>query len=148
MTSEAAYQELISHLQRVHSLGSIGELLGWDEQVNLPPDSADQRAEQQAVLAEVLHAAASDRRIGELLSELERSVDSRSSSHVDRAAVLRQARKDFDRATKLPAEFVREKAEQSSRGYHAWAKRCWKRISNWRSGRRRTSDGAIVLMIT
>ena len=37
MTLDDAYQELVSHLKRVHSLGSIGELLGWDEQVNLPP---------------------------------------------------------------------------------------------------------------
>src|SRR5690606_112614 len=37
-------------------------------------------------------------------------------------AVVKQARKDFDRATKLPAELVREKAAQGSRGYHAWAK--------------------------
>jgi carboxypeptidase Taq len=118
MTSDAAYQELIAHLQRVHSLGSIGELLGWDEQVNLPPESADQRAEQHAVLAEVIHVAASNSRVGELLEILEKT----SESDLDQRIVVRQARKDFDRATKLPAEFVREKAEQGSRGYHAWAK--------------------------
>jgi len=33
-----------------------------------------------------------------------------------------QARRDYDRATKLPAEFVRAKAAQGSRGYHAWAR--------------------------
>ena len=35
---------------------------------------------------------------------------------------VREARRDFDRATKLPAEFVREQAAQASAGYHAWAK--------------------------
>lgn len=126
MTQDAAYQELVAHLKRVHSLGSIGELLGWDEQVNLPPESADQRAEQHAVLAEVIHAAAGDRRMGEVLTRLEQAGDvpgaPESGVERDRRAVIRQARKDFDRATKLPAEFVREKAEQGSRGYHAWAK--------------------------
>ena len=96
MTSEAAYEELVAHLKRVHSLGSIGELLGWDEQVNLPPESADQRAEQLAVLAEVIHAAASDRRIGELLAVLEAAETAASQ---DQRAVVRQARKDYDRAT-------------------------------------------------
>ena len=126
MTLDAAYQELVSHLKRVHSLGSIGELLGWDEQVNLPPESADQRAEQHAILAQVIHAAASEKRIGELLTNLELTGESAEEigeiSAADRRAVVRQARKDYDRATKLPAEFVREKAEQGSRGYHAWAK--------------------------
>jgi carboxypeptidase Taq len=37
-------------------------------------------------------------------------------------AVVTHARRDYDRATKLPADFVREKATQGSRGYHAWAR--------------------------
>lgn len=116
MNSNEAYADLIARLKRVHLLGSVGELLGWDEQVNLPPDSADQRAEQRAVLAEAEHAAASDPHIGELLTTLEAGVLTE-----DQRAVVRQARRDFERATKLPAEFVREKAVQGSRGYHAWA---------------------------
>jgi carboxypeptidase Taq len=115
----AAYAELTGRLKRPHLLGSIGELLGWDEQVNLPPDSADQRAGQHAVIAEAAHAAASDPRIGELLAVLEADAAALTE---DERVVVRQARRDYDRATKLPAEFVREKAEQGSRGYHAWAK--------------------------
>lgn len=118
MKFDDAYAELVGRLKRVHVLGSVGELLAWDEQVNLPPDSADQRAEQHAALAETTHAAASDARIGELLAALE----SGATLTDEHRAVVRQARKDFDRATKLPAEFVREKAAQGSRGYHAWAK--------------------------
>jgi carboxypeptidase Taq len=105
-------------LQRAQLLGSVGELLGWDEQVNLPPDSADQRGAQQAILAETHHAAVSDSRVGELLAALERETARLSP---DQTTVVRWARRDFDRATKLPPEFVREKAEQGSRGYHAWA---------------------------
>ncbi|MEO7598357.1 MAG: carboxypeptidase M32 [Opitutus sp.] len=118
MTSEAAYAELIVRLKRVDSLSSIAELLGWDEQVNLPADSADQRAEQHAVLAETVHAASGAQQIGELLARLE----SPGGLSEDQTAVVRQARKDFDRTTRLPADFVREKAAQGSVGYHAWAK--------------------------
>ena len=71
MTTEVAYVELISKLKRAHVLGTVNSLLGWDEQVNLPPDSADLRAEQLALLAELQHAAASDPRVGELLTLLE-----------------------------------------------------------------------------
>lgn len=128
MTLDAAYSELVTLLKRPHLLGSIGELLGWDEQVNLPSASADQRAEQHAVLADVTHAAASNARIGELLVQLENASNGAPNSKGDvaisgdRHAVIKQARRDFDRATKLPAEFVREKAAQGSHGYHAWAK--------------------------
>ncbi len=127
-------------LDRAQLTESVGALLGWDEQVNLPPGAAEQRARQGALLAELHHAAVADSRIGELLKELEkasglglvdefRAGEAKSSrdpgsappATVDRAAVIRQARRDYDRATRLPAAFVGEKAAHSSRSYHAWA---------------------------
>lgn len=119
MTSDAAYAEVNEHLNRIHQLETIGQLLGWDEQVNLPEDSADQRAEQHSVLAETAHIAASSSRLGELLSQLESDL---SSLATEQQIVVKEARRNYDRATKLPADFVREKAAQSSVGYHAWAK--------------------------
>jgi carboxypeptidase Taq len=118
MNSSDAFAELNTRLLRGQLLDSIGQLLGWDEQVNLPADSATQRAAQHAALAETAHAAFSDPRIGELIAALEAEVKTLTA---DQQTVLRWARRDFDRATKLPAAFVREKAEQGSRGYHAWA---------------------------
>ncbi len=119
MSTDTAYSELLSHLNRIHHLESVASLVGWDEQVNLPPDSDDQRAEQNAVLAELSHESGINPRIGEILSELEAAAANLSA---DQQVVVREARKDFDRATKLPADFVREAATQSSVGYHVWAK--------------------------
>ncbi len=119
MTHDPVFSELIARLKRVQALGSVGELLGWDEQVNLPPGGAEQRAAQHAALAEAHHDAASAGRIGELLAELEGGADALTA---DEKVVVAHARKDYDRATKLPADFVREKAAQGSRGYHAWAR--------------------------
>jgi carboxypeptidase Taq len=120
MTHDQAFEELVTRLKRAHALGTVSELLGWDEQVNLPTGAAEQRAAQHAALAEAVHAAASEPRIGELLGQLE--INWTEHLTTDQRAVVKQARKDYDRATKLPAEFVREKAAQGSRGYHAWAK--------------------------
>lgn len=119
MNLNATMTELVTRVQRAHTLGTVAELLGWDEQVNLPPGAADQRAAQHAVLAEVHHTAASDPRLGDVLSALEADGAALTG---DQAAIVRQARRDYDRATRLPAEFVKEKAAQGSRGYHAWAK--------------------------
>jgi carboxypeptidase Taq len=118
MNTSDAFSELNARLLRAQLLDSIGQILGWDEQVNLPSDSAAQRAAQHAALAETTHAAMSDPRIGELLVALEANVPTLTP---DQQVVVRWARRDYDRATKLPADFVREKAEQGSRGYHAWA---------------------------
>ena len=114
--SATAYERLLALLKRAHYLGTVAGLLGWDEQVNLPPDSADLRAEQLALLAELQHAAATDPEIGRLLAELEAN-----PLAADQAVVVREARRDYDRVVKLPAAFVAEKARHASASYHAWA---------------------------
>lgn len=119
MTHDAALPELVSLLKRAHTFATVGDLLAWDEQVNLPPGAAEQRAGQQALLAETQHAAASDPRIGERLAACETGA---AKLRAEQRAVVSHARRDYDRATKLPADFVREKATQGSRGYHAWAR--------------------------
>jgi carboxypeptidase Taq len=114
----AAYDELTARLRRLSTIDSVAQLLGWDEQVNLPTGAGTMRADQHAVIADIAHESASAPRLGELLRTLE---EASSSLGPDPTAVVRQARRDYDRATRLPHDFVVEKAAQSSRGYHAWA---------------------------
>lgn len=127
-----AYDRLVAHLKRAHYLGTVAGLLGWDEQVNLPPDSTDQRAEQLALLAELQHAAATEPEIAVLLAELDPNPASAAQiksnpigyafpEEADQAVVVREARRDYERVVKLPSAFVAEKARHASAAYHAWA---------------------------
>lgn len=109
---------LVADLKRANVLASVQSLLGWDEQVNLPSDSAERRAEQAALLAELQHREATNPRIGDALAALEALGDGASA---EERVLRRHARKDYDRMTKLPAEFVAEKARLDSASYHAWA---------------------------
>lgn len=119
MKTSAAYAELEAKLKQAHLLATVGEFLGWDEQVNLPVGSAEHRAAQRAAVADAQHAAACDPRVGQLLAALEQDPAALTD---DQKVVVRWARRDYDKATKLPVEFVREKAEQGSIGYQAWKK--------------------------
>lgn len=116
----SATTELIALVKRADTLANIAGLLGWDEQVNLPPGAAEQRGAQMAALAAVVHTASSEPRIGALLAQLEQNGAAGLTD--DERTIVRQARRDYDVATKLPAAFVEEKATQDSRGYHAWAR--------------------------
>lgn len=116
--TKSAFDELVAHLRRVQTLESAADLLGWDEQVNLPELAAGQRGEQLAALAEVAHGIASAPRAGELIAVLSQAGAELTE---EMRAVLAQARRDYERATRLPVHFVREKATQASHGYHAWA---------------------------
>lgn len=115
----AAYSELRARLKRVHVLGSVSGLLGWDEQVNLPPGAAEQRGEQMALLAELAHAEGTAAGLGAALDACEAA----PAHALDAAArlVVASARRDYDRATRLPAGLVAEKARLCSEAYHAWA---------------------------
>lgn len=115
-----AYTSLVARLKRAHVISTVSGLLSWDEQVNLPTDSADLRADQSAVMAELSHGAASDPELETLLRALEAPAAARELT-ADQAVVVRLARRDYDRVTKLPAAFVAEVARHSSAAYHAWA---------------------------
>ncbi len=119
MTASAAYDKLLAQLQRIHHLRTVAGLLGWDEQVNLPPDSADLRGEQMALMAELEHEARSAAVIGEALGVLESPAAADRLDDAQRV-VVREARRDHDRVTRLSAAFVAEKARHCSASYHAW----------------------------
>ncbi len=112
-------QALDRKLKRIHTLDSIAGLLGWDELVNLPSESADQRGEQSATIAEACHSASTDPEIGQLLLALEKEFESLKN---EPQIVVREARKDYDRNIRLPAEYVQRKARLDSASYHAWAR--------------------------
>jgi carboxypeptidase Taq len=117
MLNHAAIKELSTKLEKKHNLGSVLSLLGWDEQVNLPPKSADQRARQMAMVSELHHELSSDRTIETLLKKLETDWDTLDFKE---QVIVRHSRKDYDRSTRLPASYVAEKATLDSQSYHAW----------------------------
>ncbi|MEO0794088.1 MAG: carboxypeptidase M32 [Verrucomicrobiota bacterium] len=110
-----AYTELTATLKHIALLDSISGIVGWDELVNLPPGSAELRAQQNSALAALIHREFTVPEIGELIAELEdQDLDA------DQRCVVRQASREYDRAVKLPPDFVRRKSAASSEGYHAW----------------------------
>ncbi len=100
----------------VCQLGRVGGLLDWDEQVNMPPRGASARGEAKATLAGVLHERICDERFGEAIAELGNDGE---LGGFERARV-REARRERDRAVRVPAALVRELAIAESAGFEAW----------------------------
>ncbi len=112
------YTQLVEKLQRIDRLNSVAGLMSWDEQVNLPPASGGRRAEQMALLAELQHREAADPVLAEWLDVLE--ADGGADLDDDQRAVVKEARRDFDRIARLPEAFVVRMAKLESQAYHAW----------------------------
>jgi carboxypeptidase Taq len=119
MTPVDAYAELIRRTKEAAVLGSCGGVLGWDERVNLPPAGAAFRGEQMALLARVGHEMSTDPAIGETLERLEQS-DLVRDPLADAAVNIREIRRGYDRAVKLPKRLVEELARVTIQAQQAW----------------------------
>ena len=111
-----AYEELLARLKDIDLISQIGGLISWDQEVLMPPKAAVLRAEQLAWISKTGHEKLTDQRIGVLISQLE------SENGLDdvEMANVRLARESYDRATKLPTEFVEEMAKHRSRAQISW----------------------------
>jgi len=114
----AAYTELMRLVCEAATLRSAGSLLGWDQETFMPPAAAEFRAEQLAMISSLVHERVTSARMGDLLAACEADAALREDALA--AANVRELRRDYDRATKLPAELVHEMAETSSRAMHVW----------------------------
>ncbi|MCS7008064.1 MAG: carboxypeptidase M32, partial [Thermoleophilia bacterium] len=118
---EPALSELRERLAEIVDLRRAQALLEWDLEVAMPAGGAESRALQLGTLASVIHARSADERIGELLDELAPCAASLDPDSDD-ACLLRLARRDWEKARRLPAELVAELAETQARSYEAWVR--------------------------
>ena len=58
------YLELKTRLAEIHDLNKVAGMLGWDQQVIMPPRGAAVRAEQMATVGRIAHAKFTSAGIG------------------------------------------------------------------------------------
>ena len=116
MSSNAAYTELVDHLKTTTALEQVAGLISWDQETVMPANGGPMRAEQAGAMEGVLHARRSDLRIGEWLEKID-------GDALDLAgqANIRAARRDFDKARKVPAKLAEALARAGASGQRAWA---------------------------
>ena len=119
LATSAAYDDLIRRSRERSVLGSCAALLGWDEQTYMPKLGSENRGNQLALLAGLLHDRATDPAIAGLLDDAEGSA-SPDEAGTPAAANVRELRRSYDRQTKLPRSLVEELARATSKAHHDW----------------------------
>ena len=114
-----AYEQLVEHLKQTALLASCASVLSWDEQTYMPPGGAELRAKQMALLAGLVHERTTDPRVGEWLSELEAGGDL-GEPDGPMAVNVRETRRSYDRASKLPRRLVEEISRTTTLAQQAW----------------------------
>ncbi|QDU61511.1 Thermostable carboxypeptidase 1 [Planctomycetes bacterium Pan216] len=119
MDARTSYDELINLSKQTALLASCEALLSWEQQTYMPPGGVEHRGNQLALLAGMIHEQRTDPKIGDLLGELEAS-DLTGKPDAVEAVNIRELRRVYDRATKLPRALVEEFAKTTT-----VAERCW-----------------------
>lgn len=113
----AAYPSLCDTAREIALLTSTEAALSWDQETYMPPKALAHRARQLAYLNGKAHALATGKWMRSLLeqTESEKQPDPRIAANV------REFRRDFDRAARIPGELVVEESEVCSHAKAAWA---------------------------
>jgi carboxypeptidase Taq len=119
MTAEAAYAELIRRSQEAAVLSACGSVLGWDERTYMPHNGSPFRGEQMALLARLTHEMTTDPKVGECLAAVEGSALAKDPDSPE-AANVREIRRSYDRAVKIPKDLVEELARVTTRAQQVW----------------------------
>ena len=91
-------------------------ILNWDQETYMPKKGQGFRAQQIGTLSGLAHEIATSKAYEECLLELK---DKQSLSAKDQRNVLLLL-KDFEKAKKLPSEFVIRLSKTTSKAFHAW----------------------------
>ena len=123
-TSEDKLQKLKERLATISDLDAVSLNLAWDQQTYMPEGGVRGRSEQLATLARLSHEMFVSEDTGELLESLENL-----SPDTDDGAIVRVARRDYEKSAKLPARLVEEISRSRSLAEPAWAKA--REASDW-----------------
>ncbi len=96
-------------------LGQAMALLSWDQSTHMPPGGAEARGRQMSTLARLMHQHVTDPALVELVESLEGD-----DLQGDDGALLRETRRQLDRALKIPPELIVAMTRQRVRGRQVW----------------------------
>jgi carboxypeptidase Taq len=113
----AGYQQLCERSREVYLLRSIGDVLSWDFETYIPSKAVPYRADQLSYLEAKAHTLFTERCVGDWLKESEQFA---FRSDTEEAANIREWRRAYDRATKIPVSLVEEFEKTRTIARDAW----------------------------
>ncbi len=116
---ESKFAALKARLAEIHDLNKVGWVLNWDQRTMMPVKGGRVRAEQLATLQKVAHEKFTAPEVGQLLDDLaayEQSLPYDS----DEASLIRVARRDYDKARRVPGDLRAEMARTNALASQVW----------------------------
>lgn len=115
------FRELTTRLMEHNDLQSAAALLRWDQATYMPEGGNAARGRQLATLERLAHDRLTDPALAKLLDKVTPAAE-REGADSYAARLVRVARRDIERATKVPASFVSAFANHRAELYERWTK--------------------------
>src|SRR5579883_3468096 len=113
--------KLLERMREIADLSALGALAEWDQNTEMPEGAGEIRGDQMATLQGVLHERWTSEELGRLLDKLEGSEAQAGLTDADKG-LIREARRGYDRSTKLPRTLVEELARVQAASFESWRK--------------------------
>lgn len=113
------WKELRNRLARVQNLRYASALLGWDQEVLMPPKGTAGRAELQATVDKMAHELFTADEIGQLLQDLEPQTAGMDYDS-DEASLVRVTKRDYEKARRVPPDLVEDLSRATALGLEKW----------------------------
>lgn len=120
MTANEAYNNLLQIYRNITILQQASAILGWDFETYMPPKGVEQRSEQLALLASLVHERKTDPQIEELIYKIKETEFDLLSEAEKRNVYLIE--KEYRKQTKVPKELVEKLAKQQTISTQIWKK--------------------------
>ena len=106
-------------LGEVMDLRNAGAVLGWDQQTYMPQGGSDARGHQLGTLGKLAQIKFTSDEVGQLLEDLKAEFAG-ADPESDDAELIRVTKRDYEKAKRVPPEFVVESAIVTTRAFDAW----------------------------
>ncbi len=115
----AALEALKSKMAVISGLRYAGALMGWDQETYMPEGSTAGRARAMSTISRLAHEHATSPEYGRLLEDASHEVADMPPDS-DESRLIWQARREYDRAIKLPSDLVAEMREAEVTATQVW----------------------------
>ncbi len=119
MSIQEKYDSFVEYTRELSALDAAESLLAWDQQTYMPPMGAESKSRQLATLSGIHHDM--------LVSDtMKRHLDELANGDLDKLGEdarvnVREMKRAYDHASRVPTKLVRDIARAQSLGMEAWA---------------------------
>jgi carboxypeptidase Taq len=119
VTAPAELGALREQLAELTDLQGVMTVLTWDQNTYMPPGGHESRAEQLATLERLAHVRLVSTEVDRLLDQLEPWAAGEDPDSDD-VCLVRCARRDHEKAARVPERLAVEMTREAARGYGTW----------------------------